>query len=48
MHTSVRKYVIHTVYLLCVSTTHVVIFKEVNYKDQIYRKITETAEPNHR
>jgi hypothetical protein len=32
MHISVRNYIIHTVYLLYVSATHVAIFSEVHYK----------------
>ena len=44
---SVWKYVIHTVYLLHVSATHVTIFKEVHYNGQIQRNITYVFEPVH-
>jgi hypothetical protein len=39
MHISVWKYITHTVYLLHVSATHVVIFREVHYKEYIHRNI---------
>ena len=38
------KYIIHTVYFLHVSATHVTIFREVYYKGQIHRDITEAFE----
>jgi hypothetical protein len=39
MHTHGWKYILHTVYLLHVSDTHVAIFREVRYKEQIHRNI---------
>jgi hypothetical protein len=32
MHISILKYIIHTVYILHVSATHVAVFREVHYK----------------
>jgi hypothetical protein len=43
-----EKYIIHTVYLLHVSATHVAIFREVHYKEYIHRNITDFLEPMHR
>ena len=48
MQVSVWKYIIHTVYLLHVTATHVVIFMEVHYKEYIHRNITDFLEPMHR
>jgi len=33
MHLSICEYIIHTVYLLHVSATHMAIFQEVHYKE---------------
>jgi hypothetical protein len=39
MHIKIWKYIIHTVYFLQVSATHVTIFREAYHKGQIYRNI---------
>jgi hypothetical protein len=46
MHIDIKKayYVIHTVYLIHVSATLVVILREVQYKGKIYRDITKLCE----
>jgi hypothetical protein len=45
MHVRVWMYIIQTVYPLHASATHVAIFREMRYKGQIYRNITEFSEP---
>ena len=40
MQVSVIKYIIHTVYLLHVSATHMAIFTEMRYKEYLHRNIT--------
>jgi len=47
MHVSVRKYIIHTVYLLHVSAIRVAVFREVNYKRCI-EVLQKFSEPVHR
>jgi hypothetical protein len=39
--TSVWKCIIHTIYLLHVSATHVAISSEVHYKECVYRNFTD-------
>jgi hypothetical protein len=41
-------YIIHTVYLLFALVTLVAIWREVHYKGQIYRNITEVLGRMHR
>jgi hypothetical protein len=49
MHVSEWKCIMHSVYLLHVSATHVAIFREVHYREYIHRNVTEfngTSTPN--
>jgi len=39
MHISIRKFIIYTLYLLHVSATQMVIFREVDYKGHRYSEI---------
>jgi hypothetical protein len=41
IHIRVSKYIIHNVYLLHVSATHVANFRDVYYKRQVNSNITE-------
>jgi hypothetical protein len=47
-HVTVWKCVIHTVYLLHVSATHVAIFREVHDRKYMYLTLTEFMEAMHR
>jgi hypothetical protein len=47
MRISIRKYNIHTVYILNVAASHVVI-RNLHYDGQIPRNITEGFGPTHR
>jgi len=41
MHISVRRYFIHTVYLLHVSATHLSVIRDVHYKEWEHRNVTD-------
>jgi hypothetical protein len=47
MHIGVWNSIIHTVYRLHVSATHVIIFREMHYKRQKHRNIAAGLEPTH-
>ena len=44
MHTSERKYIIHILYILHVSATHVAIFRDVHYNGYVHADITRAFE----
>jgi len=40
-----QKYIIHSLYLLYVLATHMVIFRELHYKRQLHQNITQVFKP---